>query len=360
MLKDAVDVSRLRRALVIKLRHHGDVLLASPVFTVLKNHAPHIDIDALVYYDTRDMLTGHPAINTVHTIDRAWRRAGLNARMTREWALFQTLRARRYDLIIHLTESPRGAVLAAFLHPHASVARAYPEKRGQLWRASFTHLYPVPAKPRHTVETHLDALRRIGIQPRPDERGLVLHVDAAARAHVHERLQANGVSPKGYIHFHPTSRWAFKSWDADKCATLIDALQLDGERIVMTAAPEIYEQQFVAKIVARVTRPVVNLAGQLSLKQLAAVAHAAKCFIGVDSVPMHIAAAMQTPVVALFGPSGDLEWGPWGVAAHVITSNHSCRPCGQDGCGGSKVSECLHAIDVAPVLTAVRALLAPA
>ena len=63
MLKDAIDLSTLRRVLVIKLRHHGDVLLTSPVFSVLKNHAPHLEIDALVYQDTAEMLSLHPAIS---------------------------------------------------------------------------------------------------------------------------------------------------------------------------------------------------------------------------------------------------------------------------------------------------------
>jgi heptosyltransferase-3 len=66
---------------------------------------------------------------------------------------------------------------------------------------------------------------------------------------------------------------------------------------------------------------------------------------------------MQTPVVALFGPSGDLEWGPWQVKARVVTSNHSCRPCGMDGCAGSKVSECLTTLPVDTVLNAVRDLI---
>jgi heptosyltransferase-3 len=79
----------------------------------------------------------------------------------------------------------------------------------------------------------------------------------------------------------------------------------------------------------------------------------------VDSVPMHIASAMQTPVVVLFGPSGDLEWGPWQVKARVLTSKHSCRPCGLDGCGNSKISECLIDIPVSDVLGAIRQITAP-
>jgi heptosyltransferase-3 len=74
---------------------------------------------------------------------------------------------------------------------------------------------------------------------------------------------------------------------------------------------------------------------------------------------MHIAAAMQTPTLALFGPSGELEWGPWMVEQRVVVSHaHPCRPCGIDGCGGGKVSECLTTLPVAHVHQQFRALVA--
>jgi len=66
---------------------------------------------------------------------------------------------------------------------------------------------------------------------------------------------------------------------------------------------------------------------------------------------------MQTPVVVLFGPSGDLEWGPWQVTSRIVISAHSCRPCGLDGCGNGKVSECLTTIPVDQVLKAASELL---
>jgi heptosyltransferase-3 len=73
---------------------------------------------------------------------------------------------------------------------------------------------------------------------------------------------------------------------------------------------------------------------------------------------MHIAAAMGTPVVAIFGPSGDREWGPWQVASRIVTSLvHDCRPCGRAGCNDSKISECLTTLPVAQVLTACEELL---
>jgi heptosyltransferase-3 len=356
MLSDAINLNSVHRVLVVKLRHHGDVLLTSPVFTVLKHHLPHAEIDALVYRDTADMLTGHPAVTNFYCVDRKSKRHGFLNRLRAEWRLLRALRARHYDLLVHLTESGRGAVLAFVLGPQAAVARAY-SKRGKFWRLAFTHRYQIPAKPRHTVEIHLDALRRIGIYPDAGERGLTLVPGVKAEAAVRSLLASNHLAAKSFIHLHPTSRWLFKCWEPEKYAALINTLQASGERVVLTAAPSEAELQFVGAIAAQLRQPIVNLAGKLDLKQLAALIAQAKLFIGVDSVPMHIAAAMQTPVVALFGPSGDLEWGPWQVKSRVVTTNHTCRPCGMDGCGNSKVSECLTTIPVEQVLTAVRQLL---
>ena len=358
MLKDAIDLSAVRRVLVVKLRHHGDVLLASPVIAVLRRHAPHAEVDALVYADTAEMLSLHPGLAQLHLVDRKWKSIGTPARASMEWRLFCALRARRYDLLVHLTGHPRGAWLARLLACRHAVAPDHPGK-ADTWRRSFTHLYPLPSRGgRHRVELDLDALRRIGIQPADGERKLVLEPGADAEARVTELLSANGLSVRGYIHLHPSSRWQFKCWTPERTAALIDRLQERGERVVLTAAPEKDELALVAAISGRTRMPAVDLSGKLTLKMLAALSRRAKLFIGVDSAPMHIAAAVGTPVVALFGPSGEAEWSPWKVPHRVVASSeHRCRPCGNDGCGGGKVSECLTSIPVQAVLDAVVELL---
>jgi heptosyltransferase III len=172
-------------------------------------------------------------------------------------------------------------------------------------------------------------------------------------------MAALGLAEQGFVHLHPASRWRFKCWPADRTAALIDRLAAAGERVVLTAAPSEPELELVRAIRAACRADTVDLSGQLTLKQLAALTGHAKLFVGVDSAPMHIAAAMGTPVVALFGPSGEFEWGPWGVASRVIVSEaHPCRPCGNDGCGGGKVSECLTTLPVDRVFAAARELLA--
>ena len=362
---DRVPLARVRRVLVTKLRHHGDVLLASPVFTTLKRAVPEVEVDALVYAETAPMLANHPALARLHAIDRGWKQQGLKHQLRSEAALYRALRDRRYDLLVHLTEHPRGLTLAALLRPAFAVNRVRGEREHPwLWKRRFTHFYPLPkARPRHTVEANLDALRRLGIHPIPDDKQLVMIPGSIAQARIDAMLAERALAPKRFVQVHPGSRWLFKSWPAGRMASLVEKLVRDGFKVVVTGAPDERERAIVDVMFAALSEhcrtSVHDFAGRLSLLELAALTTRARLFVGVDSAPMHIAAAVGTPAVALFGPSDELEWGPWGVAHRVVTStDFPCRPCRNDGCGGGKISDCLTTLPVDRVGAAVDALLA--
>lgn len=372
---EAFSPASLRRALVIKLRHHGDVLLAAPVISTLKRVAPHCEVDALVYADTAPMLEAHPALAQLHLIDRNWKRQGLLRQAAAESTLISELRARHYDLVVHLSVHMRGSWLVRLLRPRWSVA---PKFRAGFWANSFTHLYPAQSDPqRHTVETNLDSLRALGMEPAIADKRVIMVPGAMAEGRVADLLARHGVPAGGFVHVHPASRWAFKCWPAERVAALCDALAATGSPIVLTSAPDPNEKALIAAVCAaqarsaatcrqsaspnmqRAPAPTIDLSGQLSLKELAALTGQAKLFVGADSAPMHIAAAMGTPVVAIFGPSGDREWGPWGEGHRVVASTtHPCRPCGLAGCNDSKVSACLTTLPVTQVLAACEELLA--
>jgi heptosyltransferase-3 len=356
---DYPDLNGVNRVLVVKLRQHGDVLLTSPLFGVLRRALPSARIDAYVYRDTAPMLEGHPDVHAVHTYDRSGP-TGLG-RLTQELALIRILRAQAYDVIFNLTDGDRGALTAWIAGARVRVGLD-PLGQGMAFkRRLYTHVVKRARTPRHMVEQNFDALRRIGIFPSQEERDLALTIPPAAEAAVDAHLRAAALQRNGFVLIHPTSRWLFKSWPTERQAALVRTLDGLGWRVVLSAAPDPREMAVVEDIVKLAADVnVVNLAGRLTLKELAALIAASRCLVCMDSVPMHMASALKHPVVALFGPSADQVWGPWrNPFGRVVSLDYSCRPCNLDGCGGSKVSDCLHSLPVETVVQAVRDLARP-
>ena len=126
-----------------------------------------------------------------------------------------------------------------------------------------------------------------------------------------------------------------------------------GETLIFVSGPDAEERRMVAEIIEGLD--VLDLSGQLSLQELGALLKRSKALICVDSMVLHLTSALKVPVVALFGPTSEVTWGPWrNPHARVVTANLSCRPCYQDGCGGSKRSDCLTAISVDRVLEILK------
>ncbi|HEX2579178.1 MAG TPA: putative lipopolysaccharide heptosyltransferase III [Rhabdochlamydiaceae bacterium] len=346
------DLTRVKKILVIKLRHHGDVLLTSPVFSNLQAAIPQAEIHAMVYQDTIPMLDGHPAIQKFLAYNRDWKKLGLFWKVLKEFSLLKRVRKEKYDLVINLTEGDRGAI-AAFVSGAKICVGIDPEGKGfRGKRKIYSHIVKNCKTPRHTVEKNLDALRRIGIFPTAEERDLFFAIPEESKKRV-EKLH-----PRGYFLLHPVSRWKFKCWPTSLVAKLIRDLHQRGEKIVITASPDTSELQMVDEILKLAPEvPVLNLAGKTSLKDLGALIAMSRCLVCVDSVPLHMSSALKIPTVVLFGPTSEINWGPWqNPKARVVVQNLPCRPCFMDGCGGSKKSDCLLTLPVSRVLSAIDTL----
>lgn len=344
------------RILLIKLRHHGDILLTTPVARTLKSRYPRCEVDMLVYQETLPLLLNNPDISRVWTLDRklhGWRK------VLAQLALLRELRKRRYRIVLHLSDQMQGAFFAKLLAREQAIGFDYPKRRKSPWRRFFTALAPLaPSNTLHTVSQNLLALQPLGITPTENEQRCVLPVPEPSRNEVRALLRERGVTGN-YLVIHPASRWFFKCWEDDRFAQLANTLADDGWHIVLTTAPDQNEMDMAASIMALThSDRIISLAGMLSLNQLAAVIDGARLFIGVDSVPMHMAAALNKDTVALFGPSKIQEWHPWMTRYRLISAADYGELIEPDQVDTATRQRYLANIPLAPVLDACRALLA--
>ncbi|MEO5348486.1 MAG: putative lipopolysaccharide heptosyltransferase III [Magnetococcus sp. YQC-3] len=355
------------RILVIKSRHIGDVLLTGPLLTALSLRHPHAQVSLLVKADCADVMRGHPHLHELLIFPQRQAGESLGQFLRRQWHWFRGLRARGFDWVINTTEGDRG-LIAGFLS--GAPRRLGVQRRGgdKVWRRMLlTETVPNQPGRRHTVLRNLDLIgagelleaRQVALVPSPEEW-----------AEVRRKLLEqgwNGEQP--LIQVHPPSRWLFKCWTDQGMASVIDYLQGQGYRVVLTSGPAALERQKNWGILSLCQSKPVEMSGRLTLRQLVALTARCRLFFGVDTAPAHMAAALAVPVVVLFGPSGSFDWGPWPngwsgqgtpyprqngtqqAAPHwVIQKKWSCAPCGQDGCGGTKVSRCLEELTVDEVL----------
>jgi len=358
--------------LVFKQRNIGDVLLSTPAIHALRSAWPSARIAVAVNSGTEAMVSGNPDIDRVIVFDRMTRDAGGAGLWREEVRFLGEIRAWRPDLAVQLTEGDRGAILA-FLSGAKFRVGVAPARVGVLWKERlFTHLAPRPDRFRHTVWKDLDVVAAAGIGPA--DTSLRFHVSEEDRRRAREKAVEAGLGGEPYAVVHPGSRWKFKCWTAAGMAGVLDLLENRGIRPVLTGAPDPAEGRIVREIQEIRGRGVPALVGILTLKELGALIAGGRLFVGVDSAPMHMAAAVGTPAVALFGPSGGFNWAPWEgidwgytaerkagiryVGRHaIVQKDWECVPCGKDGCDGTKRSRCLEETTIEEVARAVEHVL---
>ena len=354
------------KILILKFRNIGDVLLTTPLINNLASHFPKAQIDIAVNKETESMVSLNPNINKVIDYDRTLIKSfSPPKKLWQEIQFSFSFRKTKYDMVINLTKGDRGSLIA--LLTKAQVRIGYKSKSWILKNA-FTHYLPKQGL-RHTVETNLDPLKLLNI-PIKDKK-VELFWSQSDEESINKELSEIG----DFIHIHPVSRWLFKCISDATMAEIIDFCELElGLKVVLTAAPVKTELDKVDNILGLCKSKPKNLSGKVTLKQSAALNKKAKLFIGVDTAIMHISAANNVPVFAFFGPSGADHWGPWDndlmesgyvqrngfqlMGNHrVFAESRSCQPCGQDGCNGTKISDCLMNMDLNIIKSNIQEML---
>ena len=309
------DPSRFRKVLFIRLRRIGDIILTTPAVRAVRTALPRAELVYVVEEPYRKLVEGNPDIDRVVTVPKGQSR--------REFlALVRALRKEGYDAVVDFHGGPRASLLA--LLSGGKVKAGYAVK----YRGFFYDIR-VPRAPKegriHSVENHVNLVRALGIEVGdipglvlPMPRGKVPNLDLQGR----DRLIA--------LHIGAGNR--FRYWGTDNLVRLVRLLgEIPGTRTALIGGPE--DKAAEAEILEKApgTRSHVaalDLAGTAELIRRAAV------FVGPDSGPMHIAAAVGTPVVAWFGPTLPANFAPWKPAggARIVEKTLDCRPCKQRDC----------------------------
>ena len=310
-----------RRILIIRLDRIGDVVLSTPVIRALRHAFPSVQLAMLVRPVCRELLDGHPDLNEVLCYDRDGTQHGWWATLRFGWGL----RARGFDtaLVLHPTNRSHVIAWAAGIPRRIGYAR----KSGWLLTQRLPHDKHLGA--RHESECALDLVRALGVAveavPAPSIAQRPEH-----REQVERWLAARGVrSDTSLIALHPSASDEAKRWPAERFAEAGDRLAAaSSARAIVISGPEAVDRG--REVVERMHAPPVDASGQWSLGQLAAALARCRLLISNDSGPVHIAAAVGTPVVSLFGRNqpglGPARWGPVG-ARHVAL--HKDAPDGR-------------------------------
>lgn len=341
----------VQRILVIKLRHFGDVLLMTPLLSTLRANYPNALIDVLVYSGTEAMLAGNQDVYLAYTVDRTLKHQNLKAQYRGEYALWNSLRTGHYDLVINLSDQWRAALYAHFLKPTFSLGFRYPKRNNRLWQACHSLLVDVADPSKHTVLNNLDILVPLALPTiitTVTQTWLQCDVDEIDRLSRRHHLT-------DFVLIQPTARWAFKTWTEEGFSAVINHLTAQGRTVVITGGRSPDETAMIGTIMAGCLSPqrVVNLAGRLDLPELAVLIDRARLFIGVDSVPMHMAAALKTPSVVLFGPSNRAQWAPWQAPHTLLWAGDYCSLPPPDAVDTDTPERYLVAIPVSDVIRAI-------
>lgn len=352
----------VRNILIIKFKHIGDILLSVPTVKAIKQTFPDAAITYLLNAETAPMIEGLPCVSEVIRFDR-------KRGVVHQLSLLAGLRRRRFDLTVDLSGGgDRGALWSFITGARYRIGTLPAGKKGMAGKTHlYTHAAPTPDVRRHSVIRDLDIVRPFGIDT--SDLAVEFAVPDLVAASIRQRLAAKGVAQgERYAVVHPTSRWLFKCADDAVMAECIDRLQRDlGLRVVVTCGPAQAELDRLSGVLGHCRTEPAVFPGELNLKELGAILAGASLYVGVDSAPSHLAAAMNVPSIVLFGPTGAYNWGPWiaesgenpyplekgaqRAGKHVVLQQDwDCVPCGRAGCEGSQASNCLTRITAEQVL----------
>jgi heptosyltransferase III len=353
---------------VIRLRSIGDIVLLTPSLRLLKQWRPDLQVSVLIESRFRELLTGNSCVDEVLSP----RETGGWRELTAPILTARGLRKRKFSLCVNLHGGPRSAFLSRYC--------------GATWKAGFAHFrsrtvydLAIPdareilGQPLiHTAEHQAAAFFWLGL-PRQPIPGSELFPSEAGKAEWNNHLKALGIdSGADYAIIQPTALYFTKEWPPEHFAKVGDHIERSSGIIpIFSCGPG--ESGRLDEVERALHKPVRRVQ-DLSLRSFIAALNGARLFLGNDSGPAHMAAALGRPVVVVFGSSSSRIWGPWlgtndslsvtgngpGSAFRVVQNSYECNPCRGDRCYQFERPQCILSVSFEQVRSAIESVLAEA
>lgn len=325
---------KYRNILIIKLSAIGDVIHALPVASALKQHNPDVKITWIVEKRAFDLLTNNPYIDEIIIFDKK-KFKSLTGLLKHGPELARDLHSRGFDLVIDLQGLFKSAAISLLSGVKERLVYCNARELSHWVSERVNGAYSEG----HVVDRYLDVVRHLGIKITKPHFEVGITDQEAEKAKAIAAKAGLDVT-KPYAILAPGTNWPNKCWPTTHLAVLADKLFDDNIIPVIIGGPK--DDRLYNEIAAKTQIPPIDLTGKTDLKQLAYLIKQSRAFIGGDTGPMHLAVAVDTPVIALFGPTTPNRNGPYGENHRLLITPWECRGCWKRKC--HKNIDCLAAI----------------
>jgi len=309
----------IKKILIVRLRLIGDVLMTTPSLKVLRNSFPEAKIYYLVEPPQHELLIGNPNIDELIILKR-------DARLKDILGVIKKMRKEKFDLAIDFHGGPRASFLTLLSGAKFRVGYDYSPRR------IFYHLRVergVKGGYIHSVLNQFNLLKALGIENNDLPPLFMSDLQDYERERFEKILKEKGIEKKNFIVMHVSAGNQYREWGIENWKKLVEIVQKNKGNlkiaIIGSEKDLIYEEHLKFS-------NVVSFIGKINLREVRELIKRSLLFVGPDSGPMHIASTTETPIIALFGPTSPLVFGPWKKEAIIIEGSSDCRPCNQKKC----------------------------
>lgn len=334
--------------LIVKLSAIGDVIHTLPSLAALRRRYPEAHITWAIEEFSSDLLMDHPDLDHVLVSRRkSWirdlRRGRISDALKEMKAFVSELRTRHYDLVIDFHGLFKSAIIVLLSGGERRLGYDSLQELSGLFYNEKIH----EDMRKHAVDRYLDFARHLGAHA--DKPEFIVATGQENESRVRALLESGGIGPNDvFVAISPQALWETKLWSDQKFAQLGERIMQELNVPVVFTGGDVCATEGIQSFLAL---PAVDLAGRTTLRDLACLYRRASLLVTTDSGPMHMAAAMGTPVVALFGPTDPARTGPYGTDHKVIRRELYCSPCFFRMCD---TKLCMREIAVEDVFQAVR------